>query len=78
MPNHRSGIVERIAELRERAGRDVPVVVMGPPTDAQVLEAYAAAGVDRVLFWLPSARRSVVEARLDEIERTMAELTGDV
>jgi hypothetical protein len=56
----------------------VPVIVMGPPTDPQVLEAYATAGVDRVLFWLPSARRAVVEERLEEIERTMAELTGDV
>jgi probable F420-dependent oxidoreductase len=77
MPNHRGGIVERIAELRERAGRDVPVIVMGPPADAAVLESYAAAGVERVLFWVPSARRSLIEARLDEVERAMAELGGE-
>jgi probable F420-dependent oxidoreductase len=77
MPNHRGGILERIAELRERAGRDVPVVVMGPPTEAAVLEAYAEAGVERVLFWLPSARRSLIERRLDEVEAVMAELAGE-
>ena len=51
----------RIAELRERAGRRVPVVVMGVPADPAELERLAAAGVDRVLFWLPSARLAVVE-----------------
>jgi probable F420-dependent oxidoreductase len=75
MPNHGRGVVDRIAELRERAGdRDVPVVVMGPPADLAVLERYEEAGVDRVLFWLPSARRSVIEAELDRVEAVMAEL----
>jgi probable F420-dependent oxidoreductase len=74
MPNHGTSIPRRIAELRERAGRDVPVVVMGPPLDPAVLEGYEEAGVDRVLFWLPSGRRSVVEAELDRVEHVMAEL----
>jgi probable F420-dependent oxidoreductase len=75
MPNHGSGVLPRIGELRERAaGRDVAVVVMGPPLEAAVLEGYEQAGVDRVLFWLPSARRSVVEAELDRVEAVMAEL----
>jgi alkanesulfonate monooxygenase SsuD/methylene tetrahydromethanopterin reductase-like flavin-dependent oxidoreductase (luciferase family) len=75
MPNHGSGVLLRIGELRQRAaGRDVAVVVMGPPLEAAVLEAYEQAGVDRVLFWLPSARRSVVEAELDRVETVMAEL----
>ena len=75
MPNHGRGILERIVELRERAGRAVPVVIMGPPSDdLDVLETYENAGVDRVLFWLPSARRSVVEAELDQIEDTLARL----
>jgi probable F420-dependent oxidoreductase len=75
MPNHRHNIVERIGELRERAGdRDIPVVIMGPPADPAVLERYEDAGVDRVLFWLPSSRRSVVEAELDRVEAVMAEL----
>jgi probable F420-dependent oxidoreductase len=75
MPNHGSDVLERIAELRERAGdRDIPVVVMGPPPDPAVLERYEDAGVDRVLFWLPSGRRTVIEAELDRVEQVMAEL----
>jgi probable F420-dependent oxidoreductase len=76
MPNHGEEVVERIAELRERADRNVPVVVMGPPTEAGVLEAYARAGVNRVLFWLPSTRQALVEEALDRVERAMAELNG--
>jgi probable F420-dependent oxidoreductase len=74
MPNHDDGIVERIAELRERADRDIEVVVMGPPCDVAVLAAYEQAGVARVLFWLPSGRRWVVEAELDRVEAVMAQL----
>src|SRR4051794_23800690 len=75
MPNHGSGVLPRIGELRERAaGRDVAGVVVGPPLETAVLEGYEQAGVDRVLFWLPSARRSVVEAELDRVEAVMAEL----
>jgi probable F420-dependent oxidoreductase len=75
MPNHGSGIVARMGELRQRADRDIPVVVMGPPLDdPSVLAAYEEAGVDRVLFWLPSGRRSVVEAELDRVEAAMAQL----
>ena len=44
----------RIAELRERAGRHVPVTYYGAgPTDAFV-EALADAGVDRALLQLPA------------------------
>ena len=76
MPNHRDADPARIAELRERAGRRVPVVVMGVPADPRELERLAEAGVDRVLRWLPSARRAVVEAELDEWERATDALTG--
>jgi alkanesulfonate monooxygenase SsuD/methylene tetrahydromethanopterin reductase-like flavin-dependent oxidoreductase (luciferase family) len=77
MPNHGRGpgIIERIAELRERADCRIDVVVMGVPSDdVEVFAAYEDAGVDRVLFWLPSARRSIVEPELDRIEAIMAEL----
>ncbi len=64
-----------LEQLRERAGdRDIGVVVMGPPLDPAVLEDYEQAGVDRVLFWLPSARRAVVEEELERVERVMAQL----
>jgi probable F420-dependent oxidoreductase len=74
MPNHGAGIAERIGELRERADRPIEVIVMGPDLEPSLLEKYEQAGADRVLFWLSSGRRSVVEAELDRIERVMFEL----
>ncbi len=76
MPNHADDNVERILELRDRAGREIPVIVMGPPVASDVLAAYAEAGVQRAMFWLPSARQSVVASELDGIERVMSELNG--
>lgn len=76
MPNHDRDVVDRVGQLREQAGRRVPVVVMGPPAKAKVLESYARADVDRVLFWLPSTRLALVEEELDRVERAMAELNG--
>jgi probable F420-dependent oxidoreductase len=79
MPNHGKGVVAQIGELRRRAeeaGREVPVVVMSPPPNPELLERYAQAGVERVLFWLPSAGLAPVEAELDRIEAAMAELLG--
>lgn len=76
MPNFEEGLPARIAELRERAGRRVPVVVMGPPVDLGALGALSEADVDRVLFWLPSTRRPQIDAELERVERVMAELNG--
>jgi probable F420-dependent oxidoreductase len=76
MPNPGDDVPERVAELRERAGREVPVVVMGAAPDPGALEAYAEAGVQRVMFWLPSARQAIVEDALDQVERAMADLNG--
>jgi len=79
MPNHADDVVDRVGELGRRAdeaGRDIPVIVMGAPPDAEVLARYAQAGVQRVLFWLPSAGREVVEGALDEVESVMAEVLG--
>jgi probable F420-dependent oxidoreductase len=77
MPNYApEGILERAAELRARADRPVSLQVMGVPADPKVLEAYAAAGFDRALYWLPSAPRGPVERELDAFERAIAEYTG--
>jgi probable F420-dependent oxidoreductase len=76
MPNHQRNVLERIPELREKAGRDVRVIVMSVPTKPEILESYASAGVERVMFWLPSTRLALVEEELDRIERAMAELNG--
>jgi len=74
MPNHGRGVTARIGELRERADRSIEVVIMGPSLEPSLLEKYEQAGADRVLFWLPSGRRSIVEPELDRIERAMYEL----
>jgi probable F420-dependent oxidoreductase len=45
----------RIEELRERAGRHVPVTYFGADPDDAFVEKLAAAGVDRTLLQLPDA-----------------------
>jgi probable F420-dependent oxidoreductase len=63
-------LAERIAQLRRRgeeAGRSrIPVTAFGVPIDAGRVEEFAEAGVDRVLFMLPSAERAEVERAADE------------
>jgi len=51
--------------------------VMGVPAEAKVLEAYAAAGFQRALHWLPSAPRGPVERALDRYEAAVAEFNGE-
>jgi probable F420-dependent oxidoreductase len=56
MPNRASpeDLAPRIAELRERAGRHVPVTYYGATPDDGFVERLEAAGVDRVLLVLES------------------------
>jgi probable F420-dependent oxidoreductase len=76
-PNYgRSGILDRVAELRSRADRPVRLMVMGIPADAKVLEEYAAAGCQRAVHWLPSAPRGPVERAMDRFEAAVAEFHG--
>jgi alkanesulfonate monooxygenase SsuD/methylene tetrahydromethanopterin reductase-like flavin-dependent oxidoreductase (luciferase family) len=80
MPNHSRQVIEQMGELERRAeeaGRRIPVIVMSVPPKPEVLERYAEAGVERVMFWLPSARLAGVERALDEIEGAMTEMLGD-
>jgi probable F420-dependent oxidoreductase len=77
MPNYGSSrTLARAAELRSRADRFVSLQVMGIPADPKVFAEYEAAGFDRVVHWLPSAGRSVVERALDGYESAIAEFTG--
>src|SRR4051812_35682166 len=68
-PNRSDGLAERIAALRRRgeeAGRGrIPVTYFGAAIDPGAVEQLAAAGVDRVLFMLPSAPRPEIERALD-------------
>jgi len=77
MPNYApSGILGRAAELRARADRPISLQVMGIPADAKEIEAYANAGFDRAVHWLPSAGRGPVERELEAYESAIAEFTG--
>jgi probable F420-dependent oxidoreductase len=77
-PNHSSeGVLDRAKELRARADRPVGLTVMGVPADPKVLEAYAAAGFERAVHWLPSAPRGPVERALDAFETAVAEFQGE-
>jgi hypothetical protein len=62
----------RIAELRDRAGRHVPVTYYGADASDEFVVALADAGVDRVLLQLPDAGADQV---LPLVER-YAELAG--
>jgi len=55
----------RIEELRERAGRHVPVTVSGARPDRGTVEAYADAGADRITFYVEPESATGVEASLD-------------
>jgi len=67
MPNRMSDeeLAARIAELGVRAseaGRGrIPVTEVGFPADAARIEALAAIGVDRIVFWLPQESPDAVE-----------------
>jgi probable F420-dependent oxidoreductase len=57
---------DRIDELRERAGRRMPVSFHGAKPEAHAVERLAWAGVDRIIFYLPpDASPDSAEALLD-------------
>jgi alkanesulfonate monooxygenase SsuD/methylene tetrahydromethanopterin reductase-like flavin-dependent oxidoreductase (luciferase family) len=60
----------RIVKLQEQgreAGRDsIPVTLALAPTDRAEIEAYAKIGVHRCLWWVPPAKRDVVERAIDK------------
>jgi probable F420-dependent oxidoreductase len=73
---HDQDLIARIAELRARADRPLPVQVLSVPPDPKALEALAAAGVHRASAWLPSGPWSQVEPALEEWEKAIGELIG--
>ena len=76
-PNWTPDILDRAAELRERAERPIDFMVMGPPTDPKVIHELAEAGTRRVCWWLPSGGYSVIEPALEQVEKAIAEFTGE-
>ena len=53
--------------MEAQAGRSVPVTVFGSEADPAVLDAYREAGVDRVVFNLPSGEAGKVLPMLDRL-----------
>jgi probable F420-dependent oxidoreductase len=69
---HLTGVDElrtRIANLRERAGRAVPVTLFGAVP--AMADQFAAAGVDRCLFTVRGATESAVLSALDDLADTV-------
>jgi probable F420-dependent oxidoreductase len=56
-----------MGELREAAGRDVPVTVFNASDKPEALEAYAKLGVERVLLTLPTLPEGESLAHLDTL-----------
>ncbi|GAA0329547.1 LLM class F420-dependent oxidoreductase [Actinoallomurus spadix] len=58
-------IAEGVRELRERAGRHVPVTVYATPARKEAVDALAAAEVDEILLFLPTKPADETLRRLD-------------
>lgn len=56
-----------LGELRDAAGRDVPVTVFGASGEPEELEAYARLGAERVLLSLPTLPEDETLSRLDDL-----------
>ena len=63
-----------LGELREVAGRDVPVTVFNASSEPEDLEAYAQLGVKRILLSLPTLPQSETLNQLDELAQTAADV----
>jgi probable F420-dependent oxidoreductase len=61
-----------LGELREVAGRDVPVTVFNASREPEDLEAYARLGVERVLLSLPTLPEGETIDHLDELAGVVA------
>jgi alkanesulfonate monooxygenase SsuD/methylene tetrahydromethanopterin reductase-like flavin-dependent oxidoreductase (luciferase family) len=70
-------LLDRVQELHERADRPIWVEAMGVPADAAALAPLREVGFRRVLHWIPSGNRSVVEAALEHWESAIADLNGE-
>ena len=62
-----------LGELREVAGRDVPVSVFNASSEPEDLESYARLGVERVLLPLPTLPESETLEHLDDLARVTAD-----
>jgi probable F420-dependent oxidoreductase len=75
-------LVDHVRELRRlaaAAGRDpdaLEVTICGAPQDRAALDGYIDAGVDRVVFLLPSKGRDEILPRLDRLAPVLEQLAA--
>jgi len=71
-------LLRQIAELRDRAGRDVPIPITlnAAPRRPERLARYIEAGVERAIFYLPQRDQAALEERLDRDRELIAEVMG--
>jgi probable F420-dependent oxidoreductase len=69
--------MKRLEELRrasDEAGRELPEMsAFGAKPDPSVIEQYAAAGVTRTVFWLPSVQEAELSGSFDKIAERVGE-----
>ncbi len=63
-----------LLDLKEAAGRDVPVTVFGASSEPENLKEYARLGVKRVLLSLPTLPEDETLEHLDELSRAASVL----
>ncbi|MBM85334.1 MAG: LLM class F420-dependent oxidoreductase [Rhodospirillaceae bacterium] len=64
----------RLKRMADEAGRDMSslqVSVFGAPAEAQILESYAQAGIDRAILGLPSEGRDTILGLLDKHQKLL-------
>jgi probable F420-dependent oxidoreductase len=76
MPNHGEVGLDRIRREREQSDDPIEVQMMSVPADPKVLEGLEQAGVTRVLHWLPSGGKAVIEPALARWEQAIVQLRG--
>jgi probable F420-dependent oxidoreductase len=69
-------LLARFEALQARADREIRLAINASPRRPERLERYAAAGVERAIFYLPSADRDEIEQRLDSIQDSWRQVTG--
>jgi probable F420-dependent oxidoreductase len=65
-------LASAVTELRERAGRRVPVTVYAAPRRPEVVERLIHADVDEILLYLPTAPAAETLDRLDRMVRLIS------
>ena len=69
-------LLRRFEALRARADREIRFAINASPRQPERLARYADAGVERAIFYLPSAGRDEIEQRLDAVLDSWRQVSG--